>query len=45
MEAIAEKRQRDKGGNSLLIEDDGYYDSETSADPDQEHGLNLLRDN
>ncbi len=42
--AIAEKQWRDRGENSLLIEDDGYYNSETSADPDQEDGLNLLGD-
>ncbi len=43
-EAIAEKRRRDRGESSLSIEDDGYYDSETSADPNQEDGLNLLGD-
>ncbi len=43
-EAIAEKQWRDRGGSSLLIEDNGYYDSETSADPDQEDGLNPLGD-
>ncbi len=43
-EAIAEKRRRDRGGSSLSIKDDGYYDSETSADPDQEDGLNPLGD-
>ncbi len=39
-EAIVEKRRRDRGGNSLSIENDGYYNSKTSADPDQEDGLN-----
>ena len=43
-EAISEKRQRDRKGDSLSIEDDRYYDSETSADPDQEDGLNPLGD-
>ncbi len=43
-EAIAEKQQRDRGGSSQLIEDDGYYDSKTSADLDQEDGLNPLGD-
>ncbi len=43
-EAIAEKRRRDREGSSLSIEDDRYYDSETSADPDQEDGLNPLGD-
>ncbi len=44
-EIIAEKWQRDRGGSSLSIEDDRYYDDESSADPDKKDGLNLLGDN
>ena len=44
MEAIAKKLWRDRRGNSLLIENDEYYDSKTFANPDQEDGLNSLRD-
>lgn len=45
MEAIAEKRRRNKGGSNLSIKDDEYYDSKTSVDLDQEDGFNLLRNN
>ncbi len=44
LEAIARKRRRDRGGSSLSIEDNGYYDNETSTDSDQENGLNPLGD-
>ncbi len=43
-EAIAEKEQRDRRGSVALIEDNRYYNSETSADPDQEDGFNPLGD-
>lgn len=43
VEAIAEKLWRNRGGSSLLIENYGYYDSKTSADPDYKHGLNSLK--
>ncbi len=45
IEAIAEKRRRDQGESSSSIEDNGYYDSETSTDLDQKNSLNLLWDN
>ncbi len=45
VEAIAKKWQRDRGRSSLLIEDERYYNSETSIDLDQEDGLNPLGDN
>ncbi len=43
-EAIVEKQQRDRGRSSLSIENDGYNDSKTSADPDEEDGFNPLGD-
>lgn len=42
MEAIFKKQWRNRRRSSLLIEDNRYYNNETSANPDQEDGLNLL---
>lgn len=42
-EAIAKKWRRDRGRSSLSIEDNGYYDNDTSGtDPDQEESLDPL---
>lgn len=31
VEIIAEKQWKDRGGSNLLVEDDGYYDSDISG--------------
>ena len=43
---MAEKRRKDRGENSLSIEDDGYYDSDTYiTNPNQEDNFNYLVEN
>ena len=44
MEAVAAKRQRDRGGISLSNEDDNNYYSDTDdTDPDQEDNFNPVQ--
>ena len=43
-EVIVRKWQRDEKRNSLSIEDNKYYDSETSVNSDPNNNFNLLGD-
>lgn len=44
IKAIAEKQRKDRGKNSSSIKNDDYYDSDiSSTNPDQEKGLNPLK--